>query len=280
MAVFRVSIRFEQTNTRSGGWSQNHWINTSSIATASDATRALIFAYTNGFVGQQIKVPRYRISPYGVFRQAQLFPYLGGPATGAASLDADYPTTKLQVKFTGQAPTKTYQWFGGIQDGSTTGGGFWTPTDGVQRAFMALQTTLTSGIFGWSILVNDPSLQRLVVVNVDATTGTVTTATNHGFSTNDYVRIQRVNGIAGLNGVWQVNVGTVPTQFTLIGWKMSTDVMTKSNGRVQKQSRVPQQITAVDPVQITSHRVGRPQDQLGGKRKKRSKWLAGPLVVS
>jgi hypothetical protein len=246
--------------------------------TAQASTRRLINAYLNGFAGQQIRVPRFRISQYGAFRVAQLFSNGTGPATGPTANDADYPTTKLQVQLTGLAPQRTFQWFGGIADTSTTGGGFWTPTPDVATAFNSLVALLTTGSEGWGIYVLNPASPRLVVTNVDGTTGIVTTATNHGFATNDYVRIQRVNGIPGINGVWQITALTSPTQFQLIGWVSTTSVMTKSNGRVQAQGRVIQQITGVTPVQVTSHRVGRPTSQLGGRRKRPSKALAGPLV--
>jgi hypothetical protein len=183
MAVIRVSLRWQQTNTRTGGWSENFWINQSSIAAATVPVNLLIRALSS-FKGNQTFCPRYRLSVYGSSRLAQTF-FTGrnSNVSGGATFDSDYPTTRIQVKLTGSAPQSSTQWIGGILDRDTAGGGFWTPQGSSSSAWTTIRNILANGANGWGIYVLNPATLPVVVSAFADATGIVSTAVAHGLVT-------------------------------------------------------------------------------------------------
>lgn len=277
MPLFRVNLFSTNTNTRTGGWTENFWINTSSSAVALTRATDLAMALT-AFRGYVPVFTKVRISQYGVRRSGRSYPLNIPNSLPANSTQyADYPTTKVQIEMTGADPMRTTQWLGGIQDSAITGGGFWTPNGAISGRLLAVTNLLTNGANGWSINVLNPLNTPKVITAFAATTGVVTTGDNHGFANNDFVRVMRINGITGVNGIWQITDATALT-FRLIGWQSTTETMTRSNAVAVKQLHVPQQITAVRVVQATSHRVGKPAGLLGGRRRRPGSSLVGPLA--
>lgn len=277
MPLFHIQFNWQQSNTRTGGWREGFWNDASSIDVAKTRAMELVRAFNN-FKGEPVFCPSYRVSVYPSTR------IVAAPKTGftakdvTASNEADYTSTKVQFQLTGTTGQKTTQWIGGVQDADTRGGGFWRPRAATTQAFNAIKAILLNVQNGWSINVLNVAFPKLVIVAINGATGQVTTSVNHGYNNDDYVRVQRVNGIDHINGIWQIAV-VDGKNFTLIGWPTTTQVMTRSNARVQKQNHVPVVVNGVDIVQVTSHRVGRPTDLLGGRRKRPSKSLVGPLAV-
>jgi hypothetical protein len=279
MATIRVSLRWQQTNTRTGGWSENFWLSSSSIQSAYPLVFPLIQALST-FKGNQTFCPRFRLSQYGTSRLAQTFnTNRSNNVQGGATLDSDYPTTRIQVKMIGAAPQSTTQWIGGILDRDTAGGGFWTPVGSSSASWLAVKNILTSGANGWSVYVLSPAVLPVVVAAFADATGILTTAAAHGLVTNDIVRVSRIHGIEGINGVWRVQLVDT-TNVKLLGWVATGGTMTRSPAAtVRKQERVLQQITDASIIQLTSHRVGRPTGLLGGRRKRPGISLVGPLAA-
>lgn len=277
MPSYHISIDWQQSNTRTGGWREGFWLSATSLDVAKTRVLALLDPLNN-FKGNPTFSRAYTVSEYPYKRVAEspLTGFSAGVATDAT--EADYPTVRVQLRLTGTTGQKTTQWIGGIRDRDTKGGGFWRPAATTTRFFNATKTILTNVSNGWSINPLNVAFPKLVVVAFNAMTATVTTGVNHGYANNDYVRIQRLNGVPGINGIWQIRDATATT-FALVGWPSSDALMTRSNARVQKQDRVLVPIRDVEIVQVTSHKVGRPTGLLGGRRKRPSKSLVGPLVA-
>lgn len=279
MPVFRVSLFSANTNTRTGGWTENWWNNADSHATAKTRGTALALVINN-FRGYGPIINKIRVSQYGLRRSGRSYP-LNIPNTppSGTTLYADYPTTKVQLELTGTGtvPVRTNQWLGGIVDGSVVNGGFWVPTPAALAALNTLISVLTTGTNGWSVNVLDPANTPKTVTAVVGTTGVVTTGVVHGFNNNDFVRLMRIQGISGINGIWQVT-DVDATTFRLIGWQSTTETMTRSNAVAVKQLHIPLGVVEARIVQATSHRVGKPTGLLGGRRKRPSSSLVGPLA--
>lgn len=266
--MFHVSLSWQQQVDRVGGWTENFWNNLDSQAAVYTKTIGLIHSLFN-LKGNPAFCPRFRISEVGKFRSAK--PYktqqLPGNSVGPDTA-SDYPTTKLQVKFTGSTIQATTQWLGGLRDRDFSGGGFWLPQGASVNFWNSLVTTLTTIGNGWNIYVLDPSVVPFNITAIDPATGIVTTV---GANILDQakVRVKGVRGLTTANGIWRVTK-VADQQYRLQGWVSTTQPMTKSNASIRAQIYAGQPISKVEAIQSTSHKVGKPTGLLGGRRKRRA----------
>lgn len=261
---FRVSFFFSQQGDRLGGWSENYWNNLSSqsaVTAAAVALQQLLWSIK----GNGVNAPYIRISQVGNFRSAFILnTNLTSVATGASN-DADFVDTAGLIRYFGPAPYFTNQWTRGIPDNCVTTGGRFVPTTAFVTNFNALSTALQAGGNGWVLRNLNQSNPRKVITAV--TLAGVVTATAHGFSTGNYVRISRTGGIPGLNQVWLITVIDTNT-FQLVGVPAGgfTGNYTKP-GTAQLQSWIFQAITSATVLRATKHNTGRPFGLLSGRRR-------------
>lgn len=265
--MFHVSFFFQQSVAKTGGWSENFWNNSDSMAQTKVKAEQLLEKLVEA-KGNPVFCPRFRISQVGKFRGAEVFNTNQVPSDSLTdTTEADYPTTKVQVKLK-SASTFTNQWFGGLRDRDIGSGGFWTPKGTSVNIYNAVTTILTSPGNAWNIYVLDPANLPFVIVDVNATTGIVTTD-GANILNLDKVRVKGVKGIPGINGIWRVTKVADQT-YKLQGWQAITATFEKSNASIRKQTYVGQPIASVQYVQSTSHKVGKPTGLLGGRRRKKA----------
>lgn len=265
--MYHVSFFWQQSVSRTGGWSENFWNNLDSKA-AVQAQAELLRAAMFQLKGNPAFCPRYRITTVGKFRDTTTI--LTQQVAGSTVTDAeaaDYPTTKIQVKLK-SASTFTNQWFGGLRDADVRGGGFWQPTGAATGRINAIFALLTSPARGWNVYVLDPANLAFNIESFDAATGIVVTV-GANILNQDKVRIKGVKGIAKANGIWRVTK-TADQTYRLQGWVGTAEVFLKSNASMRKQSYIGQPVATCEVVQSTSHKVGKPGGLLGGRRKKRA----------
>jgi hypothetical protein len=268
---FRVSFFWKQQAELEGGWSENYW------ADGVTSTQLVTYATTLRNLFNQVKgfgvwCPKFRISNPDVFRSGFNTRFPGAaPATGAADRSADYFTTKWQIKQRCSAGTVT-QWFGGCEDISIVRASLDRASTAISRNWADVVAELQGAGRPWRLRMLDPTVLPIPVLTINPETGLVTVGA-HNFLTNDRVRISRINGLTDANGIWRViNATSSTTSFSLAGWIPSTQVYSKSpSAQVRLQKYAYQSITNISLERATSHKVGKPTDLLGGRRKKRKK---------
>lgn len=264
--MFHVSISWQQTVSKTGGWTENFWNSLASRDAVVARTRALIDAFYAAR-GNPVFAPRFRVSEVGVFRSGKTYRTQQVPSSSVGpDTAADYPTTKVQVNMLSSTKFTT-QWFGGLRDRDIASGGFWQPQGTSVNFYASVKTILTTGTNGWSIYVLDPASVLFPIVAFNPTTGVVTTV-GANLVSQDKVRVKGVRGVTSANGIWTVTK-LADQSYQLQGWVASTDTFQKSNATIRKQTYVGQSIVDIEYVQSTAHRVGKPGGLLGGRRKRR-----------
>lgn len=271
---FRINFFLTQQGDRIGGWSENYWNSGTDLTVVKTATLELRAALMQA-KGSQANCPRYRITPI-VFTSSTIPPrsgktYLvqGAQPRGGDSFPSDYQVTKLLLNFRG-ITTTTQQWFGGQVDDCVVSGGFYNPSAS-GSSLTIFGSLLASAGKGWSIYCLNPAFPGIPILSIDATTGTVTTG-GHTFVTGDKIRISYVHGLLVANAIWKViQIPSNTTQFMLAGWVPSplTPFLKSPNARVRLQRYYMEQISQVEVVRSSNHRVGRPTGQFGGRPKRR-----------
>lgn len=268
---FKVSYFWKQQSELEGGWSENFWMAGTDAAAAE--TQALAARnLMNQIKGYGAWCPRIRFSDPAVFRSGYNKRIPGAaPAAGAAAQSADYPTTKWLLKMKG-ATTTVSQWFGGVEDLSVEFGAINRAAVTITRDFARLKALMVGPGSLFRIRVLDPTVLAIPILSVDPATGLVTVGA-HNFLTTNKVRISRVNGVTAANGIWRVIVPLNSTNtFNLAGWIPQTTPFAKSpSATVRLQSYTYQQLADMTIERATSHKVGRPTDLLGGRRKTRKR---------
>jgi hypothetical protein len=272
---YRLSMFFDFSGYRSGGWSENFW-NSGAFPTAGTPTNvATLIAARQAMTSNQCNVTRYRISDVRTFRNVINGQTGYGPVTPTPSLAGDPPQTKLFLVFRGAGNYKTGQWIGGIPDAQIQNGGVYTP-NGVWPTALANFTNLLLSS-GWSIANQD---RTVVPKPIDGLTNAgIVTADAHGFTTGDYVRIKNVRGFTEANRIWRVVVLS-PSTFQLVGWVAYATAPTFYGPKAVAvlQKLVLTQISSVDAGRGSNKRVGRPTGQLIGRRRRPRLTPASLLV--
>lgn len=263
--MFRVSYFWQQSVSKTGGWSENFWSSFTSFSDVLPKAAALLSAI-NAYKANPCFCPYYRISQVGKFRVTQPI-YTGKlPRTVSASSSADYPTTKVQLRLR-SLTSFTNQWFGGLEDDDVNKGGLWKPTGSNTTLLNAVANLLTTPGNGWNIYGLDPTVQPVLLLSLNTTTGLITTAANT-IPDQSLVRVKNVTNPKRANAIWRVNKQS-DTTFLLIGWVPGVEVFAGLKATVRQQVYAGQAITAVEYVQSTKHNVGKPINLLGGRRKKK-----------
>lgn len=263
--AFRVSYRYVQQSSKLGSWTQNFWCNTNDASQCLVQADALRIALVLG-KASQVYIPSYRISTVGKFRQSTQILVPGAGPSGS-SFDADYPTTKLLLRFSAVG-VSTKQWQGGLVDDWIANSGRYTPTDGSNTSMSRIFAVLTSNTTNWSIYTLDPNRPIFLIKSIDPATGIVTTNVNT-LPADSLVRIKGVKGLLEANAIWRITV-IDNTHFSLNGWVPTTQPMTKGTPTVSQQTYVFSKIQTCSIVRSTKHNVGKYPDQLSGKAKKRT----------
>lgn len=261
--AFRISTRWVQQSSKLGSWTENFWCDVADKGAAMTQTDQLI-KVINEAKAAQVYSPSYRISEVGQFRKSELIERVGNPSTNVNLYgDADYPTTKLQLKFFG-AGGATVQWYGGVDDQWISSSGRYVPVDTSTAKLNKIFAELAKGGVNWSIRILNPARPTFIIKAIDKTTGVVTTNTNT-LAVDSMVRIKGVKNLTAANGVWRITVIS-GTQFSLNGWVPQVNDMTKGNPTVRPQDYVFQKIVSAKVVRSTKHNVGKYPDQLSGRR--------------
>jgi hypothetical protein len=273
---FRVSFRFKQPSTRDAGWSENFWYNSSALSDTKLAAERLRQCL-NAITGDQVQSTGFRISDATVFRRVSTSPR---PAPNvidpALTFDADYPTNSLQWQFTGSLGGTVTQWHSGIPDKVISHSGFYFPSglasyNDRMNAFFA-ELSLTSN--AWSLNGLLASSLPKPITDVNLTTG-VLTAPGHGFPASPAVYFIRIKGFAGfpyINKIWRgvtLTADTVQLSF----WQVQTPtpVLGGKNPTARWQNYGYDKIVSGVVIGSTSHKRGRPQGQLSGRRRTRKR---------
>ncbi len=269
----RVSFNYQVTQDRIGGWSENFW-NAISFSTDLNDRIAALRKQLSFIRGEQTTNNFIRVSDPTLKRQVQILTYPDTPAPPSGSPDdTDFVDTAILLKLVSARGAITHQWLRGIPDGMVTNGGRYAPTGTFRSNLNGVISVLTkSAQYGWQVRIADPTYQPKALKNVgnfDPATGTVTLPGN-GYSAGDMVRLSRVGGGVGANGLWAVtNVNNGAGTFQLLNYKVPSPVWTWNGmGYVRKISMIFDNIASVAPLRATSHRTGRPFGQLSGRRRK------------
>jgi len=264
---FRIAVRWVQQSSKLGSWTENFWCDVADKTSALTQATNLI-SVLNSAKAAQVYAPSYRISEVGAFRKSEQILRVATPSNNVAIYgDADYPTTKLLLKFFG-SDAATQQWYGGVDDEWISKSGNYVPVGQSTAKLNAIFAELSKGGVNWSIRILDPNRPTFIVKAIDKVTGVVTTNTNT-LAVDSKVRIKGVKGLTAANGVWRITVIS-GTQFSLNGWTPQTDDMTKGDPTVRPQTYVFRKIVSAKVVRSTKHNVGKMPDQLSGKAKKKA----------
>lgn len=264
---FRVSYFFVQQTARAGGWSENFWNGASdlnvAVTKANDLGNALLAVH-----GHTSYITAIRYSEVGAFRRVAVAEQTMtfNPQVGNAVV-SDYPTTALLLRMNSAPNYVTNQWIRGIPDSQISAGGFYVPTGTFAQAANALFGVLTTGTNQWAMRVQDKSVPKKAIFSI-SNTGVVTVP-NHGYFDGDYIRVSRVQGFKGANGVWKIQVVDT-NSFQLLFWT-APPVGTPMYGNPTAQKQIKTFISPVGAafIRATEHKVGRPSGVLTGRRRTR-----------
>jgi len=266
---FRVSFFVTLTGDREGGWSENYWSNLpdlpTTIGVATNARPLL-----GGCHGIGCQIPWVRIATVPGFRQVKLLRFPSFPASHwLPGQDADYATTGVNMKITGNNQSYVYEWMTGTPDNIISLGGHYIPTPAFTTSFNLWVAELTNANRGWSLRISDPTNVWKDVLSIDQ--AGVVTCLAHGYNTNDQVRISRTQNLTQANGVWKV-INIDADHFSLQRWiAPTTPTPWAGRPRCRRLTPVMTPINTVQIVEATSHRRGRPPYQLTGRRKARKR---------
>jgi hypothetical protein len=262
---FRVSIFFAQQSDLASGWSENFWNTGTDLSSAKTAGDKLAHAL-NGFHGNQSVLTTMRISDPAKFRLVDITRYALAPLPPSRSdFGSDFQNTAGLLLLTGVGNYLTRQWLRGIPDGNIALGGKYSPLSGSVTAFNKVRGELVNATNGWGLRRQDRSTPKKVLQAISQ--AGVCTVANHGYNTNDKIRISRAKGTFHVNGVWQV-VAIDANTFSLIGWVQPTiPGVYLGNGTCQLQSAVYVAVIDAKIDRATSHKTGRPFGLASGRRR-------------
>lgn len=271
--AFRVTVFFEQSGDKSGGWSMNFWNNTNDLSLMQPIAQRLVDRLDD-MTGVETRPVSVRISEIGAFRRIfQFTPVVSPRGISTAPTTSDYVNTALLMKL-GAAPSyQTRQWLRGIHDSVVVEGGKYRATAALMRRYTAFFTYLASGGDNWSLRVQSATAPNK---DIEAISGAgVVTITGHGFPATPVggtgltkVRITRCKGDFFYNGVWSIKNVTTDT-FSLVGWVAPGDLQPyRGGGKAILQLPVLVAINGGTFLRATSHKTGRPSNVLTGRRKK------------
>jgi hypothetical protein len=266
---FKVTIFWAQQTSKLGGWTENYWNTLAGFTDVAPKASQLALSWFN-YKGNPTYYQDIRLTDVDNFRNTRLMGVSSNPATVTDATDADYPTTRglLLLASANTPPGRTRQWVGGLRDRDVTNSGRWNPVPASVSLINAIVAQLTSPGNGWAVRVLNPANALVDIININGTTGIVTTAPSPVLS-GQRVRIKGVRGMTVANGIWKVDKLT-DGSYQLRGWVPTTLPFLAGNPTMRLQSYVYQSIASATIVRTTSHRVGKPTALLGGRRRKRA----------
>ena len=265
---FKLSFQYQQQTVKLGGWTENFWCGLSDL-TAATAKAGQLRTLLDPLHGNTTFLTGCRISDAATFRDVTLLSWplnTQNPGTSPGSV-SDYPTNALLLRLTGLPNYRTQQWLKGIWDGVIASGGYYQPTATYQGYMQAFLAFLTAGSNSMVLRVLDKS-QAFKPIK-DITQAGVVNCTGHGYSDNAMVRISRCRGLTQANNVWRITRIDADT-FSLQGWvapSPATPYLGNGVSRLRLYTYVP--IGGGSIIRATEHAVGRPLEQLIGRRRTR-----------
>lgn len=275
---FRVSFVTAQQSDLLGGWTENFWYLSDSLANvtvaANNLRNKLLACKALG-----IWMPLVRISLVAQFRNVTPLQFPGNiNPTPSRQLTAVTPTVKALIRLCNATGQSTTQWIGGLAYTNFTKTGGWDPDPSTSAPLNALFAELAAG--GWGI-------RKVYRQNAKTSIATITqagvvTATAHGLPANAVVRVGKVVNGLKVNGLWTVTVidantfslnGLNPPGFSAIPqltkksyvqlyqWVMSAISAPQTNPGNVQQSKV---------LRATEHHIGRVPNQYSGRRKSKA----------
>lgn len=265
--AFRVSFQFFQQTAKMGGWTENYWNSLADLSAVQDKANDLALSL-DGLHGNTTFMPAIRISDASSFRDVKLITRPGAqtPGTSAQSV-SDYPTNALLLRHLGVGNYRVQQWIKGIWDSVIAQGGYYTPNSDYQSRMLTFRTKLALATNGWVLRVLDRT-QALKPIK-DITQAGVVTCTGHGYLDNAKVRISRCKGLTQANTVWRITRIDADS-FSLQGWVAPNPAIPYLGGGVVRLQSYTY-VSIMDSVvqRATEHAVGRPLEQLIGRRRTR-----------
>lgn len=275
--TYKVQVFLQQTAYKSGGWSSNFYVNTSSSNLLAVVNGLQNVMYEMTAVG--VAVPWVRASTIGASRLASTYryPILSGTASSVISSPM-VPGVKILVALASQSGGFTRQWLGGLTTSWLLNGNL-NPNAPGYSLVQALFSFLVQNNF----LIRKVSVQPKTTVQSITTAGLIT-APGHGLAVNTqcYVRVGRMVDGVHANGIWvatpistsQIQLG--PSQilpFATAPVPTKTAYVTQygyAGFAIVAPGSLAPPATNTSVLGATTHRVGRPAYQYSGRRRPRS----------
>lgn len=262
---FHVSFAFDMRARRNAGWSENFWHSAGTLPTALEAAeklrKLLVPIHGTQTVLSALTVrdaANNRVAKNIIYEPNQLDPSVAG--------DSDYPTTSLLLKLTDNSGDYyTKQWIKGIPDDITLKG-FYKPGE-LQKKIEAVLKHLGSEGNGWQLRVTDKANVWKQVQG--CSNAGVVTITAHGYANNDVIRISKIGGVGPINGLWKIMNVTADTFFPVGFQALAAPAGWDGKGRCKKSVMTFKQCKLVEVLGISKRNVGRPSNQLSGRRRTR-----------
>lgn len=275
---FKVSVLFNMQADRIAGWSENFWNSALDSSTVSVEVENLLDALIPLHGGQSVAIG-VRISTVETKRVGKIVRLANTPIAPAEATQSDYMATALELVLNGSGGLTTRQWIKGVPDSVITNGGRYVPDSNWIPHRNAFINYLEGGGHHWAMRCLDKTKKDIIIEAID--TDGIITATAHGIpavDTNSNPTVVRTYGLlpaygslipsGRINRTWQINQVTA-NSFHLVGWPDIPQVLLQPKSKVRQVVFTYPSIADVEFEFATSHKVGRPNLPVGGRRRRR-----------
>lgn len=269
---YRLSLRWFQAAERLGGFTENFWSASGTLA-AANTDAMYLSSLLNAMHGRQTVLQNIRVANSTNQRDVSNTPsIISIPPPKGDGADSDYFNTALLLKLTnnGTPGYTTYQWIRSVWDSWVDNGGRMSQTsDFSLRAtpFLNFLVSTPSTPSNMRMCVLDKSLLKKRVTGITLT-GLVTCPA-HGYPDQSVVRISGARGMTGVNRVWVISLIDANSFQLVNAVGLGGAMVSNAKPTARLQSRILMPITGAIFVRATSHRTGRPSALLGGRPKKK-----------
>lgn len=261
--LFKITHLFNYTNNdgKAAGWSETWYLESSSSGNASNSAKVLA-PLRAGMLGNGASIIGWRVQQIGkkAFVVQSTFP--GGLAT-----NQDIPQMALECKVYGVGVENVkYFQLRGIPDSIVLSGSY-SPSSQFTTNLTAWGNGLNANGFSFNCL--DQTLLPVKINNI-LTNGSFGLSAPLTFNPNDIMLVSRCRNTIGqaCNGPFRVLTKVDALSGVLAGWKFGP-VDNSGNMRVRKYVNPIVQINSLQPIQISTRKVGRPFFQYRGRARRR-----------
>jgi hypothetical protein len=271
-AAYKLSLFYVHNAERDAGWSENWYTSVSDLTTIEGNPNE----WQSGLAGK-LALASMRLHGRTAFVKYVRIAELAAPrrtrvvntrlqynpqVPGTETWETDQTTSGLNLRvFAGNGVNSDHQ-LRGIPDGMIGQNGRFRPTDdyfgrlGEFHLFRAQNNIV--------VRFKDESQQKKPIEAITQTG--IVTITNHGYNTNDLVRVGLLRGLEVFNGVWRIN-RIDANQFQLRFAVATTDVLRNSpSSYAQKLGFDSIGPDSWEITFATSHKVGKPTRVRVGRR--------------